>query len=130
MSSPVESQTPVTTVPATAAATNLAPAFSPAPQPTSSMMSKKAPINKHKTAVQFEISNITSLSDLEKRFNPANPPPEAPTPKACSSYFEKLDIAVLMELDHGTQHIIDVQPDLRDSRSSISFITLLKPFLI
>lgn len=34
-------------------------------------------------------------------------------PKPRSTYFEKLEMAVRMELDHGTQHIIDVQPDLR-----------------
>lgn len=69
--------------------------------------------SKHRTQVQFDISNKTSLADIAKRFNPVNPPPEAPAPKLKSSYFEKLDMAIRMELDHGTQHIIDVQPDLR-----------------
>lgn len=85
--------------------------------PKSSSTSNPKPSNsqssKHKTSIQFDISNKTSLSDLSKRFNPANPPPEAPTPKMKSTYFEKLDMAVRLELDHGTQHIIDVQPDLR-----------------
>lgn len=73
----------------------------------------KAPAKKHATPVQFEISNKTSLSDLSKRFNPATPTPEASLLQKRSTYFEKLDIATRLELDHGVSHTIDVQPDLR-----------------
>lgn len=83
------------------------------PQKTSKLGFSTSKGSKHKTQVQFDISNKTSLSDIAKKFNPATPPPEAPAPKLKSSYFEKLDMAIRMELDHGTQHIIDVQPDLR-----------------
>lgn len=88
---------------------------SQAPNPSTASKPAPAPSNKkkHTTQIQFDISNKTSLSDLAKRFNPATPAPEAPAPKLKSTYFEKLDIAVRMELDHGTTHIIDVQPDLR-----------------
>lgn len=81
--------------------------------PTSDSSQKTNNSKKNKTSVQFDISNKSSLSDLAQKYTTATPAPEAPTPKLKSSYFEKLDMAVRMELDHGTQHIIDVQPDLR-----------------
>lgn len=68
---------------------------------------------KGKTAVQFEIANKSSLSDLSKRYNPPPPLPETSLPLKKSTYFEKLDVATRLELDHGISHIIDVQPDLR-----------------
>ncbi|KAL3282935.1 hypothetical protein HHI36_006093 [Cryptolaemus montrouzieri] len=92
----------------------LAPAIdAPAPPASSTMKRPIANASKHKTEIKFDIANKTSLSDLAKRYNPPNPPSEAPTPQKKSTYFKKLDIAMRMELDHGLTHIIDVQPDLR-----------------
>lgn len=65
------------------------------------------------TSIQLDISNKTALADLSKRFNPPQPPSESTLPQKKSSYFEKLDVATRLELDHGLSHIIDVQPDLR-----------------
>lgn len=85
----------------------------------------KALAKKHATPVQFEISNKTSLSDLSKRFNPATPTPEASLPQKRSSYFEKLDIATRLELDHSVSHTIDVQPDLRSYEIYILIIIII-----
>lgn len=111
MSTPQSSDPTATATTAEMSISQPQPGLSKAPPPAPESSQKKPKINK--TSVQFEISNTTSLSDLAKRFNPSEPPPEAPVPKPRSTYFEKLDMAVRMELDHGTQHIIDVQPDLR-----------------
>lgn len=85
----------------------------PASIAPSSDSKRKITAKKHVTSVQVDISNKTSLSEISKRYRPDEPAPEAPQPPRKSTYFEKLDMAIRMELDHGTQHIIDVQPDLR-----------------
>lgn len=74
---------------------------------------KKQRTEKHTTEAKFSIKHKSTLTEIAKKFTPAQPGPEAPTPKLKSIYFEKLDVAVRMELDHGTSHTIDVQPDLR-----------------
>ncbi|KAK9891750.1 hypothetical protein WA026_016547 [Henosepilachna vigintioctopunctata] len=74
---------------------------------------KQAPSNKHSTSVNFNISNETSLSDPAKRYNPTPGPSPTLQPTKKGTYFEKLDVAVRMELDHGTSNVIDIQPDLR-----------------
>ncbi|KAG8227153.1 hypothetical protein J437_LFUL001697 [Ladona fulva] len=68
---------------------------------------------KHSTSISFDITNKTALSDLAKKYNPPTPPAEVQPPTTKSDYFEKLDVAIRMELDHGQTHTIDVQPDLR-----------------
>ncbi|KAK9873284.1 hypothetical protein WA026_021773 [Henosepilachna vigintioctopunctata] len=74
---------------------------------------KTSPSSKHSTRVNFNLSNKTSLSDLAKRYNPTYGPGPTLQPAKKSSYSEKLDVPVRMELDHGTSHIVDVQRDLR-----------------
>ncbi|KAK9871889.1 hypothetical protein WA026_015138 [Henosepilachna vigintioctopunctata] len=112
-----QSQTDSNSDPATASGPAMPTSSEPGPSSGSSDRKRshpvKQPSQRLKTSIQFDIANKTSLSELSHRFTPVNPPPEAPAPKSKSTYFEKLDVAVRMELDHGTQHIIDVQPDFR-----------------
>lgn len=81
--------------------------------PSATKMFKSDKQTKLSTSIQFDISNKTALADLSKRYNPPQPPSESSVPQKKSTYFEKLDVATRLDLDHGISHIIDVQPDLR-----------------
>ncbi|CAH1106903.1 unnamed protein product [Psylliodes chrysocephalus] len=49
--------------------------------------------------VTYVLVMNTSSIQIAKKLTPVTPAPEAPTPKSKSTYFEKLDVAVRMELD-------------------------------
>lgn len=83
------------------------------PAAPSSKKFKSDKRTKLSTSIQFDITNKSALADLSKRYNLPQPPSESTAPVKKSSYFEKLDVATRLELDHGLSHIIDVQPDLR-----------------
>lgn len=97
--------------PSTSTATAIKTAVHTAPPSPKNFKAQKQ--TKLSTFIQFDISNKTALADLSKRYNPPQPQGESTIPSKKSSYFEKLDVATRLELDHGLSHIIDVQPDLR-----------------
>jgi len=111
MSVPSKSTGLLPTTEATAS-TDSNPSITKADQPSKPKRAKMSSKPSHSTSIQFDISNKTALSDLSKRYNPPAPPSEPVPPPKRFTYFEKLYVATRLELDHGVQHIIDVQPDL------------------
>lgn len=84
-------------------------------------------INPRVTTAQLTIRNSEALINLTKRYDQFIPKIQNPTPNLDNDWFKRINVAKRCEVDHGSSHLIDIQPDYRFPVSYFIY-TVLKSY--